>query len=138
MTVLTGQIRDVAEFDDQSVFAFRIPEIRGDGNEVVTTRTYFVQAVNGVLTTPDLSPGPATLTVRAKEYQILIPESGSPLPIWPLIDAGMPPPEPGALGFVRDGGGVTRIQALTQNEYAVLDNPDPATLFIITDSQVTI
>ncbi|BDQ19781.1 hypothetical protein RQN9TF_11265 [Rhodococcus qingshengii] len=133
MTVLTGQIRDVAEFDDQSVFAFQIPEIRGDGNEVVTTRTYFVQAVNGVLTTPDLSPGPATLTVRAKEYQILIPESGSPLPIWPLIDAGMPPPV-GQPGFVRNAGGIARIQRTTVANYAAIPSKDPETLYITFES----
>lgn len=133
MTVLTGQIRDVAEFDDQSVFAFQIPEIRGDGNEVVTTRTYFVQAVNGVLTTPDLSPGPATLTVRAKEYQILIPESGSPLPIWPLIDAGMPPPL-GQPGFVRNAGGIARIQRTTVANYAAIPSKDPETLYITFES----
>jgi hypothetical protein len=133
VTVLTGQIRDVAEFDDQSVFAFQIPEIRGDGNEVVTTRTYFVQAVNGVLTTPDLSPGPATLTVRAKEYQILIPESGSPLPIWPLIDAGMPPPV-GQPGFVRNAGGIARIQRTTVANYAAIPSKDPETLYITFES----
>lgn len=133
MTVLTGQIRDVAEFDDQSVFAFQIPEIRGDGNEVVTTRTYFAQAVNGVLTTPDLSPGPATLTVRAKEYQILIPESGSPLPIWPLIDAGMPPPV-GQPGFVRNAGGIARIQRTTVANYAAIPSKDPETLYITFES----
>lgn len=133
MTVLTGQIRDVAEFDDQSVFAFQIPEIRGEGNEVVTTRTYFVQAVNGVLTTPDLSPGPATLTVRAKEYQILIPESGSPLPIWPLIDAGMPPPV-GQPGFVRNAGGIARIQRTTVANYAAIPSKDPETLYITFES----
>lgn len=133
MTVLTGQIRDVAEFDDQSVFAFQIPEIRGDGNEVVTTRTYFVQAVNGVLTTPDLSPGPATLTVRAKEYQIVIPESGSPLPIWPLIDAGMPPPV-GQPGFVRNAGGIARIQRTTVANYAAIPSKDPETLYITFES----
>lgn len=133
MTVLTGQIRDVAEFDDQSVFAFQIPEIRGDGNEVVTTRTYFVQAVNGVLTTPDPSPGPATLTVRAKEYQILIPESGSPLPIWPLIDAGMPPPV-GQPGFVRNAGGIARIQRTTVANYAAIPSKDPETLYITFES----
>ena len=133
MTVLTGQIRDVAEFDDQSVFAFQVPEIRGDGNEVVTTRTYFVQAVNGVLTTPDLSPGPATLTVRAKEYQILIPESGSPLPIWPLIDAGMPPPV-GQPGFVRNAGGIARIQRTTVANYAAIPSKDPETLYITFES----
>ncbi|WP_261949471.1 hypothetical protein [Rhodococcus sp. T9N] len=133
MTVLTGQIRDVAEFDDQSVFAFQIPEIRGDGNEVVTTRTYFVQAVNGVLTTPDLSPGPATLTVRAKEYQILIPESGSPLPIWPLIDAGMPAPV-GQPGFVRNAGGIARVQRTTIANYAAIPSKDPETLYITFES----
>ena len=133
MTILTGQIRDVAEFDDQSVFAFQIPEIRGDGNEVVTTRTYFVQAVNGVLTTPDLSPGPATLTVRAKEYQILIPESGSPLPIWPLIDAGMPPPV-GQPGFVRNAGGIARIQRTTVANYEAIPSKDPETLYITFES----
>lgn len=133
MTVLTGQIRDVAEFDDQSVFAFQIPEIRGDGNEVVTTRTYFVQAVNGVLTTPDLSPGPATLTVRAKEYQILIPESGSPLPIWPVIDAGMPPPV-GQPGFVRNAGGIARVQRTTIANYAAIPSKDPETLYITFES----
>ena len=111
----------------------QIPEIRGDGNEVVTTRTYFVQAVNGVLTTPDLSPGPATLTVRAKEYQILIPESGSPLPIWPLIDAGMPPPV-GQPGFVRNAGGIARIQRTTVANYAAIPGKDPETLYITFES----
>ncbi|MDV6274109.1 hypothetical protein R3Q06_11415 [Rhodococcus erythropolis] len=133
MTVLTGLIRDVAEFDNQSVFAFHVPELRGSGDEVVTTRTYFVQAVDGELTTPDLSPGPATLTVRAKEYQIVIPESDTPLPIWPLIDAGMPPPV-GLPGFVRNAGGIARIQRITIDDYAALPSKDPETLYITFES----
>lgn len=107
------------------------------GTGTVSVKRVDVTPVGGVLTTPNLDPGPAQVQWRGQRYPIVIPHSVSSVRLWPLLDAGMPHPPSTAAGFVRNGGGVTRIQALTQIEYENLDSPDPATLFIITDSQVT-
>lgn len=86
--------------------------------------------VNGVLTSPNLVPGPAVVQVGNETYDIEIPDSAAPVQLWPLIDAGMPPPV-NVPGFVRNAGGIARITRVTRDEYAALTNPDPETLYIV-------
>lgn len=135
MTVLTGNIRDVAGYDDLTVFSFHVDRLRESGTGgVVTRRTYRVQATAGILTTPDLEPGEAVLTVQndPAEYRIVIPTSATPVELWPLIDAATPPP-PGTdtTGFVRNANGELRTFIAAQADYPGLVK-DPATLYILT------
>ena len=137
MTVISEPIVDIAGLGARQRVRFTIPRIREstDGSSTITTRTHEVLPVNGVLTTPDLDPGPAKVSIGLDEFDIVIPDSATPLRLWPLIDAVTDPPAPAATGFVKDGGNIARIQALTQAEYNAMTTPDPGTLYIITDSE---
>lgn len=139
MTVISEPLTDPAGRPETEPLAFYIETIRQNvaGTGTVSVQRVDVTPVGGVLTTPNLDPGPAQVQWRGQRFSIVIPDSASPVRLWPLLDAAMPQPPASTTGFVRNGGGVTRIQALTQAEYDALDSPDPATLFIITDSQVT-
>lgn len=140
MTIISEPLQDPAGRPETEPLVFHIETIRqnASGTGTVSIKRVDVTPVGGILTTPNLDPGPAQVQWRGQRYSIMIPDSVSPVRLWPLLDAAMPQPPSTAAGFVRNGGGVTRIQALTQAEYDDLDNPDPATLFIITDSQATI
>ena len=108
----------------------------GGGTGVATTRRVRCTAVSGVLTTPDLLPGPCLLTIQGDpiEYRIVIPDSSESVLLWPLIEAATPPnPSEWATGHVADGGGVTRIQAVALTAYPGMQK-DPATLYAIFDS----
>ncbi|KDQ02279.1 hypothetical protein EN35_14490 [Rhodococcus qingshengii] len=139
MTIISEPLQDPAGRPETEPLVFYIETVRQNvsGTGTVSVKRVDVTPVGGVLTTPNLDPGPAQVQWRGQRYPIVIPHSVSSVRLWPLLDAGMPHPPSTAAGFVRNGGGVTRIQALTQIEYENLDSPDPATLFIITDSQVT-
>lgn len=149
MPVLSDKLTDGAKLGVGAEIVFTVRDIRDSvAHDAIlgpARTTVPVNAATGLFTSPVLDPGPYWVGIRWSRsnpthelYPIEVPAESGTFRLWPLIDAGAPPPEPGVLGFVRDGGGVTRIQALTQSEYDDLDNPDPATLFIITDSQVTI
>lgn len=134
MTVLTANIRDIAGADDRTIFSFETPSVRASvSGGVVTARQSRYLAAGGVLTTDDLEPGPAILRMSSgppTDYRITIPNSATPVQLWPLIDAATPPDSPEwATGFVRNAGGVARVQAMTESEYtalqsAGLDDPD--------------
>lgn len=134
MTVLTATVRDIAGADDRTRFLFFVPIVRGDGGtEVVTTRRYSASAVGGVLTTPDMEPGPAVLKLSgsATEYHITIPDSETPVQLWPLIEAATPPDNTAwTTGFVHNADGVARVQAVPQTEYGAMVK-DPATLYFL-------
>ncbi|MGB3706749.1 hypothetical protein [Gordonia sp. (in: high G+C Gram-positive bacteria)] len=138
MTIIHDRLEDVAgEGFDQSV-TFTIPRIReaADGSAIVTEERHRFNVTDGELITTDLDPGPATvrITGHSVPYKIVIPPSGSSVRLWPLIDAGMPAPQTGTPGFVRNGGGVSRTQAVTSTEYAAMVL-DPATLYVIVDEE---
>lgn len=135
MTILTANVRDVAGADDNTIFTFEIPTVRGsaDGG-IATVRACRYTARFGVITTDDLEPGPAVLRISGDPsgaYQITIPVSAEPVQLWPLIDAAVPPDEQSwSTGFVRNAGGVARIQAVHVDEYPGLVK-DPATFYIL-------
>ncbi|MFC9761634.1 hypothetical protein [Rhodococcus jostii] len=131
MTVISEPVANIAGLTDHTPVIFSVEQIRvrASGTGIVTTSTHPVYAVDEVLTTPDLDPGPAKVTWAGRTYTITIPESETPVALWPLIDAGLPDPtnEP---GVVRNAGGIARIQRITESAYAALDTPDPETLYI--------
>ena len=135
MTVLTANIRDIAGADDATVFTFEIPTVRGgvDGG-VVTVRPRRYTAEYGVLTTDDLEPGPAVLRLSGgvnATYEIVIPDSPTPVDLWPLMDAGMPqdPAPPGR--YVVNAGGVARQLWISQSEWDEIAPGDPDTTYLV-------
>lgn len=142
MTIVTGTIRDIAGVDAATVFTFETPTVRGGlGGSVVTIRARRYTAEHGVLTTDDLEPGPAVLHLSGgmrADYRITIPDSATPVQLWPLIDAATPPEnEAWMTGYVRNAGGVARVAAMVDDEYwqLVADGlDDPATVYITVEN----
>lgn len=142
MTIVTGNIRDIAGADDATVFTFETPVVRGSSaGGVVTIRARRYTAEYGLLTTDDLEPGPAVLHLSGgmrADYRITIPDSATPVQLWPLIDAATPPEhEAWMTGYVRNAGGVARVAAMVDEEYwqLVADGlDDPATVYITVES----
>ena len=134
MTILTASIRDVATADDRTIFTFQAPTVRESaGGGVVTVTRGRYRAADGVLTTDDLEPGPAILHLSSGHtYHITIPESAEPVQLWPLIDAATPPDQSGVwgTGYVRDAGGVSRVQALPVDDYPEMVK-DPSTIYFL-------
>jgi len=133
MTVISEPVENIGGADDKTVFAFSSILLResDDGTGLVTTTPVSIRATDGVLTTPDLDPGAAVVRIGAKAYQITIPDSDTPIRLWPLIEAGLPVPPVEEAAAVRNGGGVARIQAIELNDYTAIPTPDPDTLFVV-------
>ncbi|RBO82056.1 phage upper tail fiber protein [Nocardia puris] len=132
MTVISDSIESIGGADDTTSISIASPVLRaGHEGGVITRRPLELRAVDGVLTTPDLDPGPATVRIGVRTYLIDIPDSGTPVELWPLIEAGLPVPPEEEATAVRNGGGVARIQRLTQSAYESLATPDPETLYVV-------
>ncbi|MFD7045373.1 hypothetical protein [Rhodococcus jostii] len=131
MTVISEPITTLAGVGDRTPVTFYVQALRPTfaGVGIITPTRVQVLPEGGVLTTPDLDPGPATVSWGTSTYRITIPDEPDPVALWPLIDAGMPVPsnEP---GFVRNAGGIARIARITESAYAALTTPDPETLYI--------
>ncbi|AUH68533.1 MULTISPECIES: hypothetical protein [Gordonia] len=140
MTIIQDRIEDIAGAEFAQAVTFTIPRIResASGAAIVTEQKHRFQVTDGGdLVTSNLDPGPATVRIGLNSYQITIPDSSSPIRLWPLIDAGMPAPPPSEqYQFVRNGGGLVRAQAVDLDEYESM-MWDPGTLYIIKDAQVT-
>lgn len=136
MTILFDNITDIAGATTDGPITLQAITIRenADGDGIITRESHTIYPDHtGAFTTPDVDPGPAIVWFGPEPYDIVIPDSPTPVRLWPLIDAGMPVPAEGSDGFVRNGGGVTRTQAVTMAEYASMTR-DPATVYFITDS----
>jgi len=134
MTVISESVSDIAGADDTTTFTFAsVYPVRteSDGVGLVTGRPVRVTPSAGVLTTPDLEPGAATVRVGTRLYDIDIPDSPTAILLSPLIEAGLPVMAQQARPVI-DGGGVARVQRLTQAAYNGLTTPDPETLYVIT------
>lgn len=133
MTVIAEPIADIAGADNYTQFIFYSPALResDDGTGLITARPYFIVAESGVLITPDLDAGLATVRVGQRAYNITIPDSPSPVRLWPLIEAGLPVPPSQEASAVRNGGGFARIQRIAAAAYAALVTPDPETLYVV-------
>ena len=77
MTVISEPIENIAGADNGTGFAFSAPGLREseDGTCLITVHPLVVTAIDGVLTTPDLDPGPATVRIGQRTYHIEIPDS---------------------------------------------------------------
>lgn len=133
MTVISEPIAHIGGADDRTAFEFSSPILRENdaGTGTITRAPVHLVAIEGVLTTPGLDPGPCTVRIGQTAYQIEIPDSPTPVRLWPLIEAGLPVPAEEEAAAVRNGGGVARIQRLTQTEYAAIVTPDPETLYVV-------
>ncbi len=135
MTIISEPLQDPAGRPETEPLAFYIETIRQNvsGTGTVSVKRVDVTPVAGVLTTPNLDPGPAEVQWRGSRYKITIPNSPAPVRLWPLIDAGMAPPGINAPGFVRNAGGAARIEVMTLAEYAAIAPGDPETVYITLD-----
>jgi hypothetical protein len=136
VTVIHESVATIAGADAQTTFTFSSPALRdsSDDDALITTVGVRLIPVAGVLTTPDLDPGPATVRVGLTSYSIDIPESLTPVRLWPLIQAGLPIPSAEDSAAVRNGGGAARIQVMTTAEYTALvasTTPDPGSIFLV-------
>lgn len=129
MTVISEAVVDIAGLADDGEVVFYTDLRQRSGGGLVTSQRVHVRPIDGVLTTPDMVPGPARVRIGTTEYDITIPDSATAVLLWPLIDAGMPAPV-GQPGFVRNAGGISRVERITESAYAQLDTPDPETLYI--------
>lgn len=137
MTVIQDNVWDIADGAISHPVRFRVPQIRGAASSpgVVTQVVHeYITDDTGQLTTDDLEPGPAKVTVAGKTYDIVIPYSVTPIRLWPLINAHLDPPPPTATGYIRNGGGVEIAQAVTAAEYAAITR-DPETLYLILEDE---
>lgn len=135
MTVISEPVDDIAGADSTTQFEFRSAVLResDDGTSTVTTRPLFITPTSGVLTTPSMDPGPAFVRIGQRTYAIEIPDSGTPVRLWPLIEAGLPIPAAEEATAVRNGGGIARAQRITTSAYAALVTPDPETLYAVVE-----
>lgn len=135
MTVISEPVAHIAGADDRTAFEFSSPILRENdaGTGTVTRAPVHLVAEEGVLTTPDLDPGPATVRIGQIAYQIEIPDSVTAVRLWPLIEAGLPVPPEEEAAAVRNGGGIARAQRITESAYAALATPDPETLYLVVE-----
>jgi hypothetical protein len=133
MTIISEPIANIAGLDagEDVVFYVDEPRVQTSGYGIVTTKQVSVRPVSGLLTTPNLKPGVAKVKIGLSKYSIVIPDSAESVALWPLIEAGMPvPPVADQGGFVRNAGGIARVERITESAYAALPTPDPETLYI--------
>ncbi|MDG3012445.1 hypothetical protein G4X40_20095 [Rhodococcus sp. D2-41] len=135
MTIISERIADLAGVPETGTVTFWTTVLRENDTHTgtVTTRRHSFLVVAGLLTTTDLDPGPARVQIGPHAYDVVIPESTAPIRLWPLIDAALPAALPPGTGWIRDGGGIARGQALTSTEYAAITTPDPDSLYFIVD-----
>jgi len=97
MTILTANVRDIAGADRHTQFAFRAIT-RATGHDIITDTIYRTYANSaGIITTPDLEPGPAEVTISGRTsttHPIVIPVSAEPVQLAPLLEANVEYPEP--------------------------------------------
>ncbi|MBF6133523.1 hypothetical protein IU501_10980 [Nocardia otitidiscaviarum] len=132
MTVISEPVGTIAGADNSTQFEFWSPVLResADGTGTITARPHFLTPVDGVLTTPDLDPGPASVRIGQRVYRIEIPDDPAPVRLWPLIEAGLPVAPAEESTAVRNFGGVPGLRRVTQSWYAA--NPhDPDTLYVV-------
>lgn len=132
MTVIAEPLHDIGGIKETDSVTFFIDVVREDsgGTGTTTTTQHRVAPTDGVIITEDLDPGPARVRIGLVTYPIVIPDSVSPVRLWPLIDASMPPPPITNL-FVKNGGGIARAQRISAATYAALATPDPETLYLV-------
>ena len=92
MTVISENVKDIAGLADNTkvVFYTNMPRENAAGDGIITPRRVTVTPNAGVLTTPQLDPGPAKVFYGTSSFDIVIPTSGTPVRLWPLIEQYVP------------------------------------------------
>ncbi|WP_213572474.1 hypothetical protein [Rhodococcus sp. USK13] len=95
MTVFSEPVADIAGADDTTMFVFYRESLSENaaGNGIATSNRVRIKPVDGVLTTPPLEPGPAKVEWNGKKYDVVIPDSPTPVRLWPQIQNYNPPPK---------------------------------------------
>lgn len=136
MTVISDTMQSLGYAPDAGPLQFYARRLRtsADGTAIITPQWVHVgpNPSTGVFTTPDLDPGPAVVRIDGEQHDILIPDIGGTIALAPLLDA-MVEPQLGTdiTDFVRNGGGVMRIQRVTVSQYAAIATPDPQTFYAV-------
>jgi hypothetical protein len=137
MTILVEPMHDTAGFGEAWAVTFQSVRVRQsfDGTGMVTKTPHRVEPISGVLTTPDLDPGQTLIKIGTETRLCEIPDSGITLRLYPIWEGGATwegsPPQPVPDGYVRNGGDVYRIQAMSEGEYSSLVAADPNTIYIL-------
>ena len=137
MTVLVEPMHDTAGFGEVWAVTFKSVQVRQsfDGAGMITKTPVRVEPIGGILTTPALDPGLTLITIGLETRLCDVPDSGITLRLFPIWDGGSvwngAPPQPVADGYVRNGGDVYRIEAISEGEYGSLVSADPNTIYIL-------
>ncbi|MEU3013330.1 SGNH/GDSL hydrolase family protein [Nocardia asteroides] len=98
MTVLYENFSDIADVPVNGVVEIWRPDLSGDSDGAGMTYSgrVFVSVTAGLMTSPDLDPGPARVMVRLGEWgeprDIIIPDSSTPVQLRPLLAQYEPAP----------------------------------------------
>jgi hypothetical protein len=132
-TPFEDNIANIAGAHHGQSLVFAPPAIRQNdaGNGIVSRRPQLVPpGLDGSLSF-SLEPGPCTVTIGVDDFEIDVPESASPIELWPLLLAGMASPAAAVPMAVVNGGGVAIIKWLTQAEWALIAPGDPETTYLV-------
>ncbi|OZF40736.1 hypothetical protein CH296_00320 [Rhodococcus sp. 14-2496-1d] len=153
MTIISDTLKNVAKTPATTTAVWFSASLRQatSGGIIVDKWHKAVPNSSGVFTTPDLDPGRAIVRFAGSldgDLEIIIPSSGTPLPLWPLISAAVnvPPDTPverlmTAVGDYFEAnpietGGITKEEA--DQSYAPVSraakNPDEIAVGAITRS----
>ena len=145
MPVISDRLTDGAKLGVGAEIVFTVRDIRDSAaHDAIlgpARTTVPVNASTGLFTSPVLDPGPYWVGIRWSRsnpthdiYPIEVPAESGTFRLWPLIDAGAPPPPAASDGFIRNGGGISRQVRTTVAEFAATPSPDPETLYIVFES----
>lgn len=120
MTVISEPLTDPAGRPETEPLAFFVERIRqnASGSGIVSVQRVDVTPVNGILTTPNLDPGPMEVQWRGNRYKFELPNSESSVKLWPLIEFSVPstPPVVSLVKQYRDEAKAARDVAVAAAE----------------------
>ncbi|MDV8006732.1 hypothetical protein [Rhodococcus sp. IEGM 1318] len=120
MTVISEPLTDPAGRPETEPLAFFVERIRqnASGSGIVSVQRVDVTPVNGILTTPNLDPGPMEVQWRGNRYKFELPNSENSVELWPLIEFSVPstPPVVSLVKQYRDEAKAARDVAVAAAE----------------------
>lgn len=120
MTVISEPLTDPAGRPETEPLAFFVERIRqnASGSGIVSVQRVDVTPVNGILTTPNLDPGPMEVQWRGNRYKFELPNSENSVKLWPLIEFSVPstPPVVSLVKQYRDEAKAARDVAVAAAE----------------------
>jgi hypothetical protein len=142
VTVISDRVNDVGyDFPTgvQYIHITAYDEVRDSADEtrmILRARhTITVDQSDGTFTSDDLEPGAAKVRIGAGGdwYSIEIPDSETPIRLWPLIQAGLPV-VPELANHIASDGTVQIARVMTSAGYSALigaTTPDPGSVFLV-------